>query len=371
MGFARALAIGLAIGAGCARAPRPNPDDDRAVVARYAELAYAGYRDAAAGARALEVAVLALVARPTRDTLEAARRVWREARVPYTRTEVFRFYDGPIDAVESRVNAWPIDESFIDYVEGAAASGMVNDTRGYPTLTAEAIESANEKLGEKNISTGYHAIEFLLWGQDGRADGPGDRPASDYANGSAAARRRGEYLVLAAGLLAGHLEAVADAWHPGSGAYRARFTAMPPRRAIGLMLKGAGTLTGPELAGERLTVAYETKDQENEHSCFSDNTSADIAGDVDGIRAVLLGRGGLVELVARSKPGPAARLTVELDASLAAARGLPPRFDQAILGHDGDAGRRAVKRLIDALLAQAATLGELAAVFDVRLGAGT
>ncbi|MCB0972441.1 MAG: hypothetical protein KDA97_13125, partial [Acidimicrobiales bacterium] len=43
-------------------------------------------------------------------------------------------------------------------------------------------------------------------------------------------------------------------------------------------------LSAGELAGERIAVAYETQDQEDEHSCFSDNTMADVIGNAAGIR---------------------------------------------------------------------------------------
>ena len=80
--------------------------------------------------------------------------------------------DGP----EGLINAWPLDEAYIDYVEGDPAAGVVNDPDTYPTIDAELLTSLNEQGGEANISTGWHAIEFLLWGQDLSTDGPGDAP---------------------------------------------------------------------------------------------------------------------------------------------------------------------------------------------------
>ena len=59
----------------------------------------------------------------------------------------------------------------------------------FPEITAEALTAANEEGGETNISTGWHAIEFLLWGQDLSATGPGARPATDYTTAPNAERR--------------------------------------------------------------------------------------------------------------------------------------------------------------------------------------
>jgi putative iron-regulated protein len=359
------LLVGLTVDlfVGCKKGPPPrDPELARRVAVRHADLAAESYEAAAAAARDLQRATDAFVAAPSEAGLEAARRAWRAARVPYTRTEAFRFYGGPIDAVEPLVNAWPVDESYIDSLVGDKGEA----------LTPERLAKLNEREGEKNISVGFHAIEYLLWGQDLSDDGPGRRPAADFGDGAPGAARRREYLRVSTALLARHLEGVADAWRPGRGDnYRASFLRRGPSEAAALILKGLGTLTGPELTGERITVAIETKDQENEHSCFSDNTLADLVGDLEGLRAVYLGGAsgpGLRALIAEVRPDVAARLEAALDASLAAARAVPPPFDRAIVGGEGDAGRRALRGLVTALSAQTAALGEAAAALGLGLG---
>jgi putative iron-regulated protein len=360
------LFLGLGLLAGCKKAPPPrDPELARRVAVRHADLAVESYGAAAAAARELQFAADAFVAAPSEERLEAARRAWRAARVPYTRTEAFRFYGGPIDAVEPLVNAWPVDESYIDAIVSDAGEA----------LTAERLAKLNEREGEKNISVGFHAIEYLLWGQDVSDDGPGRRPAADFAGVAPAAARRREYLLASTGLLVRHLEGVADAWRAGKGDnYRAGFLRRSPNEAAALILKGLGTLTGPELTGERITVALETKDQENEHSCFSDNTLADLVGDLEGLRAVYLGGTsgpGLRALVAEARPELAARLEAALDASLAAGRAVPPPFDRAIVGGEDDSGRRALRALVGALGAQTAALGEAAAALGLGLGSSS
>ena len=121
---------------------------------------------------------------PTPAHLEAAKRLWLRARDDYGLTEVFRFYDGPIDnpedGPEGLINAWPLDEAYIDYVEGHPNAGIINKPGGFPVINAELLMSLNEQGGEENVSTGWHAIEPLLWGQDLNKDDPGDRPIEDY-----------------------------------------------------------------------------------------------------------------------------------------------------------------------------------------------
>ncbi len=350
------------------------------VVGQYAMLAEATYEDALAGARRLAGSIDAFVEAPGADTLTRARQAWLEARVPYAQTEAFRFYDGPIDQVEGLINSWPIDENLIDYVDGEPNAGIINRPDLFPTISKALIVSLNEKGGEKNITAGFHGVEFLLWGQDLNDDGPGQRSHLDYVDGHHPyASRRRQYLQAAARLLVENLKTVAEEWAPGQAAnYRARFLAMPPDEALTCILKGAGILSGAELAGERLTVPYETKEQEDEHSCFSDNTHRDIVFDVIGIQNVFLGRyvgssgehlegKSLRDLLARVDPLLAATLERQMEASVAASKMVPAPFDRAIQGIDTAPGRVAVKRLISALRAQADSIAQAGAVLGLRL----
>jgi putative iron-regulated protein len=350
----------------------------RAIVRHYAEVADANYQDALAGVGKLAEAVESLVARPSASALERARQAWIEARRPYIQSEVFRFYEGPIDEVEGFINAWPIDEGLIDYVVEDPASGIINHPEQNPTLSRELILGLNEKTGERSITTGFHAIEFLLWGQDGRSDGPGDRSWQDYITATNAVRR-GTYLRVASQLLVTHLQQVRDAWAPEqSKNYRAEFVSLAPDIALGRILKGLGSLSGSELSGERLTVPYQTKEQEDEHSCFSDTTHLDLQYDGLGIENVYLGRytrvdgtkltgPGLRDLLARDHPELAELLSRQIEASLRASRSIPVPFDRAIMGVDTAPGRVAVLQAIKAYQALADTIAKVAAVLGVPL----
>jgi putative iron-regulated protein len=353
---------------------------EQSVVAAYAALVYASYHDALAGSQHLAAVIDAFLDAPSADSLNRARQAWIDARVPYLQTEAYRFADGPIEAVEGLINSWPIDENLIDYVDGEPDAGIINHPERYPTITSELIASLNEKGGEKNITTGFHAIEFLLWGQDLDQDGPGQRSYADYVDGKTPhADRRREYLRQAARLLVTDLQTVVDEWAPDkAGNYRAHFLAMPPDEALAAIVKGAGILSGAELAGERLTVPYETKEQEDEHSCFSDTTQRDLLYGTIGIQNVFLGRyvrstgeqiagAGLRELVAGVDPALAAKLERQIEASVAAAQALPAPFDRAIQGTDAASGRQAVKKLITSLRAQADLIAEAGSALGLRL----
>ena len=378
----------------------------------YADIVYASYVDSLDGAADMDSAIASFISDPTETGLSTAQQAWLDSREPYLQTEVYRFYDGPIDNAEDGpeglLNAWPMDESYVDYTMGQMGltmTGIVNDDS--VTLDAATLESLNEQGGEENIATGYRAIEFLLWGQDFSADGPGNRTYLDYvdrgdagsfgcydmtthavdclatsesdcADGSgwyenvcaANSDRRGEYLTVASSLLSEHLTGLKEAWAPDAENYRADFLALSSEEQMANILTGMIILSGFETGGERLQTALDSGDQEDEHSCFSDNTHRDMIQDVQGVQNVYLGTYGSVsgtsikDIVAEQDAELADRLESEIAASLAAGNALQPPFDQEIASDNAE-GRARVQALIDALRTQEATLEEVFRLFEL------
>ncbi|MEM7079746.1 MAG: imelysin family protein [Pseudomonadota bacterium] len=323
-----------AAGADGAQGPAgvPNSVTRDDVVRTNANIAYAAYSDSLLTAISLRAALENFVAAPTQATFDIAKQAWLDSREPYGQTEVYRFRVGPIDALrddgsigdegdgpEGVINAWPLAEALIDYVSGdvdgdsqpesptSISGNIIADTTSFPMITEQVIRD-NFELGndERNVSSGYHAVEFLLWGQDLNADltGPGPRDASagqrpftDYDSTGATCTsgvgnmaiadictRRGEYLLAAANLLIDDLTAVTEAWNPnGVGNHYQAFVAGGDT-SLAIILEGMGRLGFGELAGERMNIALLTNSQEDEHSCFSDNTHRDIFLNAKGIQ---------------------------------------------------------------------------------------
>lgn len=283
------------------------------VLDTYADIAAAKYGDSLITAQQLQTAVNTLVASPSATNLIAARAAWLAARVPYQQTEVYRFGNAIVDDWEGKVNAWPLDEGLIDYVDasyGGASdenefaalnvianpdftlSGVqIDATEITPELLAETLHEADGV--EANVATGYHAIEFLLWGQDlnGHGTGAGDRPWTDFASGDLCTNdncdRRGAYLTAATALLVADLEWMSDQWEY-AGAARAAVLA---DENIGLtaILTGMGSLSYGEVAGERMRLGLMLNDPEEEHSCFADNTHNDHYYDGLGVQSAYIG----------------------------------------------------------------------------------
>lgn len=326
----------------------------------YARVVLASYKDSLTLARQLDDAIEALVSDPSQDTLDAARTAWKAAREPYLQTEAYRFYDGPIDNAEDGpeglLNAWPLDENYIDYTEDEPEAGIINDTS--QELSKDALAGLNEQGGEKNIATGYHAIEFLLWGQDHSDDGPGNRPFTDYTTAENA-DRRGEYLNLVSDLLVENLEQLVDAWSEDEDNYRAEWDELSGSEALRRILTGILTLSGFETGGERIDTALESGDQEDEHSCFSDNTHRDMIQDIQGVKNVWDGHYETID--GDEIEGPSVRDVVEvrdpeladeiddlIEHALEHGNELQPPFDQEI-SYANEAGRERVSELAQSL----------------------
>jgi len=332
------------------------------VVKTYSEIVYSTYVDSHAAAKEMSKSINEFLDSPSEQSFIAAKESWISARLPYLQTEVYRFYGGPIDdedGPEGLLNAWPMDEAYVDYVKGAPDSGIINDDKAYPEITKDLLISLNEKDGEENISCGYHAIEFLLWGQDFQTNGPGERPHTDYTT-AANAERRKEFLKITVSLLLENLESLVNEWVPSQANYRSNFLKEDSLVAIQKILSGMTLLSGFELAGERLLVAYESRAQEDEHSCFSDTTHNDAIYDIVGIINVWSGTykaldgtkiegPGIRALATDQDPALGSKIDKALMSALDKSKAIPTPFDQAILAKDGSESRKAIINLIEEL----------------------
>lgn len=372
-----------------------NSDSDEsllnreAVVSNYADVVHANYLDALNDAKALKVAIDAFVAAPSEETHAAAKQAWLTSRDSYGQSEAFRFYSGPIDSdsgPEGQLNAWPLDEAYLDYVEGNANAGIINKTD--IEITKERLSGLNEGgeddiLGvganfdaEKAIATGYHAVEFLLWGQDRFVDSAGKRSYKDFLTTAEATAsngdRRGIYLKVVTELLVEDLQSLVTAWDPVvANNYRQTWLSQSVDASLKNMIVAIGTLAKGELAGERIDVALNTKDQEDEHSCFSDNTHKDIVANVLGIKNVYVGSykntggAGLSQLLRQTKPELDTELTVLIDEAVALAQAIPAPFDQAII-NPGSEGYKSA----DALVIKLGAIGDKLVQVADALGLG-
>ena len=305
-------------------------------VAAYASLVHDAYVAARDGALALQGAIDALLADPTADTLAAARQAWIDARPAYLRTEAFQFYAGPVDAPTGplpRLNAWPIDPAF---VEGVIADPPV-------ALNFRSLARLNKTGGEDKVTTGWHVIELLLWGE------AGDRAATDFVAGEANDRRR-DYLAAVAQLLVNDLGVLVAAWAPDANNYRAAVEAMDRRNAIGRAFNGMTVLVGYEIPLRRIGAGLFPANANFQQSPFSDTSAADNRFAFEGARNVYYGS-GFDALLAGIDPGLAAEVDAAFDRAGVAIAALDDPYSRFLAPPAGSperaAGEEAVRALTD------------------------
>ena len=376
------------------------------IVSNYADIALAKYEDSLVTAQALKTAVDALIASPSDETMAAAKQAWLVSRVPYQQSEVYRFGNVIVDDWEGRVNAWPLDEGLIDYVDTTSygdesdenlfytANVVANpeiSVSGQPinatTITPELLRSLHEvDEVEANVATGYHAIEFLLWGQDlnGTGPGAGARPWSDYAAGDECTggncERRGEYLTAATALLITDLEEMVAAWHDGG---EARSALTGDAQGLSVILTGMGSLSYGEQPGERMKLGLILHDPEEEHDCFSDNTHNSHYYDGLGIQNVYLGRyeridgsvvegASLADLVAAQDSALNEEMVGKLDNTMVTLSAINETADNGVEAYDqmiaegNEEGNARVQAAIDALVDQTQTIERIVAALELE-----
>ena len=387
-----AVSLACALISGVAGAASIAPPKAADVLKTYGDIAEAAFGDGETTAKALQAAVNAFLADPTEAKLVAARNAWKAARVPYLQTEAFRFGNPIVDEWEGEVNSWPLDEGLIDYV--AASYGKSSDEN--PLYTLNVIANKQIRIGSKqlnasvidrnllrqlqqaqgvesNVATGYHAIEFLLWGQDlhGTGPGAGERPASDY-NVKACTHgncdRRAQYLKAATDLLVDDMAAMAADWAPG-GKARVQLSGKGLDGGLSTVLTGIGSLSYGEMAGERMKLGLILHDPEEEQDCFSDNTHNSHYYDELGIANVWRGR--YVRVDGTVVQGPsfrdyasgkniavAKRMDERIAEALAKVKLIKDTGDTGKMAYDqmiasgNTAGNKMVQDAIDALIAQ-------------------
>jgi putative iron-regulated protein len=360
--------------------PNHQPKYDARLLKRhYVELAQKQYGLAKTSAHDLKIAIDALIKTPRTAQLAKAKQAWINARMAYLPTEVFRYYDGPIDrpastqhpaGPESRINSWPLNEAVIDYVNGQPKTGLVNDLK--TPITTQNIIKRDQAADESDVTTGFHAIEFLLWGQDFSATGPGNRPVSDFQKNTAASKRRGAYLQLLATLLERDLANVQGDWdHTVSTSYASEFLALNDFEATGRILRGMAMLAAEELQSERLTVPLDSGAQEDETSCFSDTTHLDFAAGVKGLRMVWQdGTNASLRKLVKSLDAQQAR---RIDAAMArvtnSAQALEAPFDQMLLSVPESSARKKAEQLATDLLTVASELKQAGLALGVLVSA--
>ena len=335
----------------------------------YANLVSHYYNEASLSTQEMHNAIIKFVQAPDNNSLTNAKNKWIAARSIYGITEAFRFYGGPIDGVnkygeegpEGLINAGPLNEAYIDYVKGSPNAGIINN------LTLEinnnTIIAANMSEDDADVSSGWHAIEFLLWGQDFSLETAGIREASDYLPTNEINIRRRAYLVATSALLLEHINWLSIEWLENGEGRKAFLNKNDPGGAI---LTGIATLAGFELSSERIATALDSGDPEDEHSCFSDQTHNDVKANFNGIINVYLGKGlngesfrpSISEFVAKNNIKLHENILEIINETNISINNITVPFDKMLSEPKNGPGRQAAEKTVSNLLVLAKNFKE-------------
>jgi putative iron-regulated protein len=328
-------------------------------------LAWKQYSTSVETAIQMEAAIDSFLRNPNPKTQSEARSAWKVAKRAYQLTEWTRFTESPIDwakidprpeGPELRINAWPLNEAVMDYVRGAEKSGLVH--RFDLAVTKENIIANDQVSDEADVTTGWHAVEFLLWGQDFSLTAAGSRPASDFKENNKnpnklAVERRREYLRLVTALLIEDLTTVRDEWKESDAeSYAYKLGQLPAIEQVGRSLHGATTLLVTELHGQRLTTPLDSGSPEDEHSCFSDFTLQDLQANLEGVRLVIESgdNNSLLALLRWRDPALADQISAQLDVATKAMKSIPEPFDAVLAAASNDPRRVQAERAANELI---------------------
>lgn len=356
-----------------------------AVIETYADIGQASYKDALGTAELLRVAIEDLLNNPTEEMLDVAREAWQMARSPYEQSQLFVHANPLISQWTGRVNAWPVDVDYLDKVSSTP------DSQSSAGMTATRISELHFAGGnQESVASGYHAIEYLLWGSDtsgaeekGVEEGAGQRAATDYdlencTNEDCALR--GEYLYASVNLLIDDLNEMAGHWSVTGEIRRALMA--DPDLGIAMMIKGMGSLSYGELAGARLLNSVQSNDPHSELDQFSNNSHVAYLLNARGMVSVYFGEyfsserelttgASLADLLEQTDPDLDEEFRVALGLSLARMRLMIEyaRDEEAfdlMIGEGNEEGSSRIFAVIDALVAQTEILERMSEALNVK-----
>ena len=344
-------------------------DSINSLASSYANLVSYYYNEVSLSTQEMHNAIIKFVQAPDNNSLTNAKNKWIAARSIYGITEAFRFYGGPIDGVnkygeegpEGLINAWPLNEAYIDYVKGSSNAGIINNLS--LEINNDTIIAANMSEDDADVSTGWHAIEFLLWGQDFSLETAGIREASDYLPTNEINIRRRAYLAATSTLLLEHINWLSMEWLENGEGRKAFLNKNDPGGAI---LTGIATLAGFELSSERIATALDSGDPEDEHSCFSDQTHNDVKANFNGIINVYLGKGlngesfspSISEFVAKNNLKLHENILEIINETNISINNITVPFDKMLSEPKNGPGRQAAEKTVSNLLVLAKNFKE-------------
>jgi putative iron-regulated protein len=202
------------------------------------------YSNASLAIREFEGHSQLFLAHPTQQLLLELRDRWNTAHQAYLACQLYQMLafsrsgQKQLELTKQRVNAWPIQGGYIDYLPGYQFTGIINDST--LAITLDNLLSQHQFSDLSDVSVGFHALEFLLWGEGF------DRPASDFQASDSqlseqgieldANNRRRTYFELLTSHIIAELDGLSQRWERQTTTNGTYLDELPPGAQLSFLL---------------------------------------------------------------------------------------------------------------------------------------
>jgi putative iron-regulated protein len=151
--------------------------DASAFAAQVDIVAYTSLSKASLSAQVMDSKLASFMYHPNPMSQEEVKQAWRQSYDDFLYSLVFSYLpiQDPPDWHTQKIayndlllqlDSGDIEGGYIDYIPGYPFSGIVNDLT--LAIDEDSIRSQHGFTDLTNASLGYHAIEFMFWGQEGK-----------------------------------------------------------------------------------------------------------------------------------------------------------------------------------------------------------
>ena len=243
------------------------------------------------------------------ENLSLSKQAWLNAHSAYELTTLHRYYVtqlmGEQDSLalmqlQYQINHWPIVPGYIDYVDGYPDSGIVHDIN--VNLDADSLREQHGSFDVSEVTLGFHAIEFLLWGYD--ADSVA-RPATDfdavleltpkeiesgYTLEQLSNNRRRLFLTVVADTLVNDFLALQSLWLAEEPSISQRIESISGTELIVILADSMSAMLTQELLQRSLYPMLNGNFVESVQSPYSRSTQNAVSSQLSGLERLLLER---------------------------------------------------------------------------------
>lgn len=292
-------------------------------------------------AQTLDSEITSLLHHPNPVSLEQSQGAWIQAYQAYLavsflhtvpRFEKPHYYEKnrTYEDIRQRIDSWPIEPGYIDYLPQYPLSGIVND------LTLKiSLDNLLDQHGfsdPRYASIGFHPLEFLLFAENGErsakdfipqensmevvatepeiqaeaqaanADLEGEsteleetRHPQPIISGPQNHNRRRDYLRILSADLVKQLQTLTDRWDPANGYYAKQWRQPDHAANVGSLYQGLVDALQTTLLQKHFQVLATQKNLYDLRSPFSGQDTANMQSLLTGIENILLAENGFIK----------------------------------------------------------------------------